>query len=55
MAYFRKIEEKLYAYYDDSDAKILIINGARQIGKSSIVRETARMFFNISPKKSPIF
>lgn len=41
----RKIETKLYNYYKDADAKILIINGARQIGKSYIIRETAKRHF----------
>ena len=46
MGFYRKIETKLYSYYKDQDAKILIINGARQIGKSFIIRETARKAFN---------
>lgn len=45
MGFYRKIETKLYSYYKDQDAKILIINGARQIGKSFIIRETARKAF----------
>ena len=40
--FFRKIESKLYEYYNDINAKIIVINGARQIGKSFIIRETAK-------------
>lgn len=39
---YRKIEKILDEYYLDDNAKILIINGARQIGKTFIIRETAR-------------
>ena len=42
---YRKIEQKLNSYYDDPAAKILVITGARQVGKSYIVRETARSHF----------
>lgn len=45
MAFYRKIEERLNAYYKDPEAKILIINGARQIGKSFIIRQTASQTF----------
>ena len=45
MAFYRKIEEKLYAYYNNQESKVLIINGARQIGKSFIIRETASKSF----------
>ena len=41
----RKIEARLNSYYDNPDAKILVIDGARQIGKSYIVRETASKKF----------
>lgn len=41
----RKIESKLNSYYDSPDAKILVIDGARQIGKSYIIRETASKKF----------
>ena len=41
----RKIEPKLYDYYNDKNAKIIIIDGARQIGKSYIVRATASKHF----------
>lgn len=43
--FYRKIEKKLFEYYNDNSAKIIIINGARQIGKSFIIRETASKFF----------
>lgn len=45
MRYFRKIEQKLYQYYENKNNKILIVNGARQIGKSFIIRETAKESF----------
>lgn len=41
----RKIEKKLTKNYRDENAKILIVEGARQIGKSFIVRETASKYF----------
>lgn len=42
----RKIESELNRYYQETDKnKILIIYGARQIGKSYIIRETASSFF----------
>ena len=43
--FYRKIEEKLDKYYKNKDSKILVIDGARQIGKSFIVRETAKKYF----------
>lgn len=43
--FYRKIEKVLTQYYDDIDAKIIVINGARQIGKSFIIRETAKKHF----------
>lgn len=45
MEFLRKIETRLNTYYQKEDAKILIINGARQVCKSFIIRETARQFF----------
>ena len=42
---YRKIEKKLNEYYKNKDEKILIINGARQIGKTFIIRETAKKAF----------
>lgn len=43
--FYRKIEKVLTQYYDDIDAKIIVVNGARQIGKSFIIRETAKKHF----------
>ena len=42
---YRKIEKKLNEYYKDKDSRILIIDGARQVGKSFIIRETAKKAF----------
>ena len=41
----RKIENTLNSYYNDSNAEIIIVDGARQIGKSFIIRETASKHF----------
>ena len=41
----RKIEVDLKEYYDNKDDKIVIVDGARQIGKSFIIRETASKKF----------
>lgn len=41
----RKIEQTLSDYYKDKDSTILVIGGARQIGKSFIIRETASSYF----------
>ena len=41
----RKVEKSLSSYYANKNAKILIIDGARQIGKSFIIRETASKQF----------
>ena len=43
--FYRKIEKRLYEYYNNVDAKIIVINGVRQIGKSFIIRETAKKTF----------
>lgn len=43
--FYRKIEKRLVEYYKDINAKIVVINGARQIGKSFIIRETAKKYF----------
>lgn len=40
----RKIEKVLYDYYK-KDGKILVVDGARQVGKSYIIRETASKVF----------
>ena len=41
----RKIEKPLADYYRNPDAKIPLIKGPRQIGKSYIIRETGTAFF----------
>ena len=41
----RKIEKTLDKYYRSPDSRVVIIDGARQIGKSYIIRETASKFF----------
>lgn len=41
----RKIEKTLNDYYQNADAKIIIVDGARQIGKSFIIRHTASTYF----------
>ncbi len=41
----RKIEKTLDDYYKNPDAKILMVEGARQIGKSYIIRKTAKAHF----------
>lgn len=41
----RKIETILYENYKDEDSKILIVDGARQIGKTYIIRYTASNTF----------
>ena len=43
--FYRKIEERINRYYAEKNAKILVIDGARQIGKSFIIRETGKKFF----------
>ena len=43
--FYRKIEERINRYCADKNAKILVIDGARQIGKSFIIRETGKKFF----------
>ncbi len=43
--FYRKIEPLLNKYYENPDDNILIITGARQIGKSFIIRETASRHF----------
>lgn len=41
----RKIEKILTKNYQDENARILIVEGARQVGKSFIVRRTAPKYF----------
>lgn len=43
--FYRKIEKKLYEYYNNCSDRILIITGARQIGKSFIIRSTCKNSF----------
>lgn len=43
--FYRKIEEKLRDYYKNDNDRIIIVTGARQIGKSFIIRETAKTYF----------
>ena len=44
--YRRKIEKELCEYYKNTDdPKILVVYGARQVGKSFIIRETAKKHF----------
>ncbi len=43
--FHRNIESKLYEYYKNVESPILIVTGARQIGKSYIIRETAKKSF----------
>lgn len=43
--FYRKIEKTLQEYYESKNEKILVIDGARQIGKSFIIRETACKYF----------
>ncbi len=42
---YRKISKTLDKYYKNDANQILIITGARQIGKSFIIRETAKSYF----------
>ncbi len=42
---YRKIEKTLNNYYNNKKGKILVITGARQIGKSFIIRNTASKRF----------
>lgn len=42
----RKVESVLNEYYSNSNDKIIVIDGARQIGKSYIIRKTASKHFS---------
>lgn len=42
----RKVESVLNEYYSNSNDKIIVIDGARQIGKSYIIRNTASKHFS---------
>ena len=41
----RKIEKTLSKYYKDPSAPIMIVDGARQVGKTYIIRQTASKYF----------
>ena len=41
----RKIEKTLVKNYQNENSRILIVEGARQVGKSFIVRSTAPKYF----------
>ena len=41
----RKIESKIMRYLNDEDSPILLIDGARQIGKTFIIRELESRYF----------
>ena len=43
--FHRKIEKRLYDYYKNIDDSIIILTGAREIGKSFIIRETANQIY----------
>jgi len=40
--FYRKISQTIKKYFETQDAKILCIDGARQVGKSFIIRENAK-------------
>ena len=42
---FRKIQSTIVQYFKSSSNKVLIIDGARQVGKSFIIRETCKELF----------
>jgi len=41
----RKIESKIISYFEGNKDKVLVINGARQIGKSYIIRKLSNKYF----------
>lgn len=41
----RKIEEKLLKWKNSTDRKPLILNGARQVGKTYILRDFGKRFY----------
>ena len=43
----RKIQEKIINYLENGSNKILVLNGARQIGKSYIIRHEGQKRFEI--------
>ena len=42
----RKIQEKIVDYLENGSSKILVLNGARQIGKSYIIRHEGQKRFH---------
>lgn len=42
---FRKIESSIYEHFTSGNDKILVLTGARQVGKSFIIRHVARKVF----------
>lgn len=42
---YRKIAHSLEAYFKEQSNKVLIINGARQIGKTYIIRHVGSQWF----------
>ncbi len=44
--FYRKISRKINEYFELKDAKILCVDGARQVGKSFIIRECASKHYN---------
>lgn len=44
--FYRKIESKILNYFKNPDSPILVIDGARQVGKTFIIREKASKYFS---------
>ncbi len=42
---FRKAEQKLTSFFQEEEKKVLLITGARQVGKTFIIREFGRKYF----------
>lgn len=45
MEFYRKISKKINEYFENDDEKILCIDGARQIGKTYIIRSLAQKYY----------
>ena len=43
---YRKVIEKLVSWKDQKDKKALLVTGARQIGKTYIIREFAKSYYS---------
>lgn len=43
---YRKIQDKLHSHFSSGSDKIIIVEGARQIGKSFIIREVGKKLFS---------